>query len=146
MVGIALIILGIIFVFVGLYYVLIKAPRSRAQFERRTAKTGGTIIDVIVKTHKQKRKNHAGYRTTYTYKVTTSYNVSGMAYTLKNIPAVLAPQVGDSVDISYNPDDPQDAHVDQYTADPDTNKKGGLGILAFSAIMIVLGVIVQFLK
>ncbi|WP_026492278.1 DUF3592 domain-containing protein [Butyrivibrio sp. XPD2002] len=139
MVGVALIVLGIVFLFVGLYHFLIKAPRSRAQFERRTAKTDGTISDVIVKEHKTKRKHGVGYHVTHTYKVTCTYKVSGMEYTLKNIPAALQPAVGDQLAISYNPDDPQDAHVDQYTADPDTNRKAGLGIMGAAVIMCILG-------
>lgn len=143
MVGVALIVLGIIFLFVGLYHVLIKAPRSRAQFERRTGKIEGTISDVIVKKHRNKKKKHAGYYTTYTYKVTCTYKVSGMEYTLKNIPAALPPTVGDPVNISYNPDDPQDAHIDQYTADPDTNRKAGIGITIFAIIMCIIGFVLK---
>ncbi|WP_026511042.1 DUF3592 domain-containing protein [Butyrivibrio sp. LC3010] len=146
MVGIALIILGVVFLFAGLYHVFIKTPRTRAQFERRTAKTSGTISDVIVKTHRTKKRNRPGYNETHTYKISCNYTVNGKDYILHNIPAVSQPTVGDGVDISYNPEEPDDAHVDQYTADPDANKKGGLIILGCSVVMIVLGAIIQFVK
>lgn len=143
MVGVALIVLGVVFLFVGGYYFLIKAPKSRAQFERRTGKTKGSISDVIVKEHKTKKKNRTGYYVTHTYKAECRYNVGGVEYKLRNIPCATKPEVGDEVDITYNPDDPQDAHVDQFTADPDTNKKAGLIIMVIAAIMCVIGIVIR---
>ncbi len=147
MLGVALIIVGIIFLFVALYTLLIKIPKSRAQGNRRTGKTTGRVTDVHEKTYETKRTNGAGYRTTHTYKADFAFNVGGQEYTIKGIPVTPAPNVGDEVDISYNPDDPSDAHADKYFATASANKTGGLAILGLSAAMIFLGVIItMFVK
>ncbi len=139
MLGVALIVLGIVFLFVALYTLLIKIPKSRAQDARRIGKTKGRVTEVHVKTYETKRTNGAGYRQTHTYKADFAFNVGGTEYTIKGVPVTPAPNEGEEVDISYNPDNPSDAHADKYFASASANKTGGLIILGLSAAMIALG-------
>ena len=143
MTGVALIILGVVFLIVALYTLIIKIPKSRAQFERRTGKTRGVVKEVHVKTYETKKSNSAGYRTTHTYKADFSFNVGGTEYMIKGVPVTPAPNEGDEVDISYNPDNPSDAHADKYFASASANKTGGLIILGISVAMILLGVVIN---
>ena len=145
MLGVALIILGVVFMVVALYTLLIKIPKSRAQTERRTGKTKGIVKEVHVKTYETKKQNSPGYRTTHTYKADFSFNVGGTEYMIKGIPVTPAPNEGDEVDISYNPDNPSDAHADKYFATASANKTGGLIILGVSAAMILLGLVLNML-
>ncbi len=141
MLGPACLILGIIFLIVALYTILIKIPKSRAQVERRTGKTVGRVTEVIVKTYETKKQNAAGYRETKTYKANFSYNVNGTEYTLKGIATMPAPAEGDELDVHYNPENPADAHVDKYFADAAANKTGGLIILGLAGVLILIGII-----
>ncbi len=143
MLGVALIVLGVVFLIVGLYTILIKIPKSRAQGERRTGKTKGRVTEVHVKTYETKKANSPGYRETHTYKADFAFNVGGTEYTIKGVPVTPAPNEGDEVDISYNPDDPSDAHADKYFASAEANKTGGLIILGVSVAMILLGVVIN---
>ena len=145
MLGVALIILGIVFLFVALYTLLIKIPKSRAQTERRTGKTKGRVAEVHVKTYETKKSHGAGYRQTHTYKADFAYNVGGTEYMIKGVPVTPAPNEGDEVDISYNPDNPSDAHADKYFATASANKTGGLIILGISVAMIALGAVMTML-
>ncbi len=140
MLGPACLILGIIFLIVALYTLVIKIPKSRAQVERRTGKTVGKVTEVIVKTYETKKQG-VGYRETKTYKANFSYNVNGTEYTLKGIATMPAPAEGDELDIHYNPENPADAHVDKYFADAAANKSGGLIILGLAGVLILIGII-----
>jgi hypothetical protein len=139
--GTALVILGVVFLIVALYTLLVKIPKSRAQVERRTGKTTGRVTEIHVKTYRRKKPNKIGYYETKTYKADFSYNVGGTEYFIKGIPVTPAPEEGEEVEISYNPDDPADAHADKYFANPYSNKVGGLILLVLSAVLLILGVI-----
>ncbi len=141
MLGVACLILGIVFLVVGLYTLVIKIPKSRAQTERRTGKTVGKVTEVIVKTYETKKKNSPGYRETKTYKSNFAYSVNGTEYTIKGIATMPPPAEGDDVDISYNPENPADAHVDKYFADAAANKSGGLIILGISGVLLLIGIV-----
>lgn len=136
----AFIVLGIIFLIVALYTLIIKIPKSRAQVERRSGKTHGVVSNVDVRTYR--RKSSSGkYRESKTYKVDLTFNVGGEEYTIKGIPATNVPNQGDAMDVSYNPDKPSDAHIDMYFADPSANKTGGIILLAVAAVLLLIGVI-----
>ena len=139
--GVALLILGVVFLIVALYTLLVKSPKSRAQVERRTGKTTGRVAEVHVKIHRRKKKSGIGYFETKTYKADFSYNVGGTDYSIKGVPVTPAPGEGEEVEISYNPDDPADAHADKYFANPYSNKVGGLILLVLAAVLLILGVI-----
>ena len=144
MLGSAFLILGVVFLIVALYTLIIKIPKSRAQVERRTAKTKGTVKEVHVKTYRTKKKNGIGYHETHTYKADFSYNVGGTEYEIKSVPVMPAPDKGEEVDISYNPDNPSDAHADKFFANAYSNKVGGFIILAIAAVLLAIGAISLF--
>lgn len=139
--GVAFIILGIVFLLVALYTLLIKIPKSRAQVDRRTAKTKGVVKEIHVKTYRTKRKNGLGYHETHTYKADFTYNVGGTEYMIKGVAVTPAPEEGEEVDISYNPDNPADGHADKYFANPYSNKVGGFIFFGLSAVLLIIGAI-----
>ncbi len=136
----AFLVLGVILLFVALYTLIIKIPKSRAQVARREGKTKGRITEVHVKTYRNKSSS-GEYHETKTYKADFVYDVGGQEYTLKGIVATNVPTEGDEMDISYNPDKPSDAHVDKYFADPAANKQGGLILLGVAAVLLVIGIV-----
>ena len=138
--GVAFFILGIIFLFVALYTLLVKIPKSRKQVERREGHTKGRITKVHVHTYRRQSSNLKTHETK-TYKADFVYTVGGQEYTLNGIVATNVPTEGEEMDISYNPDKPSDAHVDKYFADPTANKTGGLILLVIAAVLLLIGIV-----
>ena len=145
MTGIAMIILGVIFFVVALYTLFVKIPKSRKQIEKRSGKTTGVVKEIHKKTYQTKKRNGAGYRETHTYKADFTFNVGGQEYMIKGVPVFPAPEEGEQVDISYDPDNPQDAHADKFFADPASNKSGGMVLAIVAAVLLILGIVIQII-
>ncbi|WP_026525455.1 MULTISPECIES: DUF3592 domain-containing protein [unclassified Butyrivibrio] len=139
MTGAAFIILGIVFLCIALYTFVIKLPKSRVQISRRTGKTRGKISNVDVKILKHKKKSGLGYHETKTYRLDVTYNVGGTDYELKKIISMTSKEVGEEVDVSYNPDEPSDAHADEFFAGEVGTKAGGVVMLIIAVVLLLIG-------
>ena len=145
MMGIALLIVGVVFLLISLYTFLIKLPKSRAQASRRTAQTNGVISSVEEKVYQRKKSNKVGYYESKMYKLDFSYTVDGTPYEIKGIASVAKHEEGEEYKVSYNPDDPSDAHVDEFFAGAYGSKIGGVIFIILAAVLIVLGLAIMAL-
>ena len=126
-VGLALLIVGIIFIV--LYF------KTNGENKRRTANVTGTCIKVEEKQTLSEDASSPGIMH-YTF----SYNVDGKEYTTKPIHSIPGdPQVGGQVTLRYDPKKPWDAGYD-YKSDDKTRYILwiGIGLTILSIVLIIL--------
>lgn len=143
--GIAFLILGVVFLIISLYTFIIAIPKSRKQAERRTGKTTGKISAVHEKVYKRKKSGKVGYYESKMYKIDISYQVNGQNYEIKDIASTTSRNEGEPVTVSYDPENPADAHADEFFAGVVGNKIGGVIMLIVAVVLLLIGVAIQML-
>ncbi|MCR4789405.1 MAG: DUF3592 domain-containing protein [Lachnospiraceae bacterium] len=143
MTGIAMIIVGIVFLIIALYTFLVSIPKSKAQAARRTSETTGVISNVEEKIYQRKKSGKAGYYESKMYKLDFTYNADGTEYQIKGIASVAKHEQGEEFKVSYDPENPSDAHVNEFFAGAAGNKIGGVIFLIIAVVLILLGFLVK---
>ena len=100
-----LIFLGLLFLVIGIVYFFFQVPKLRRELERRTEQT-----TAIISRGKYVHKRRGG--SYYLYDL--DYTVSGQDYGLKKVKSHSHFAEGDELSVSFNPDDPSDAHIDKF--------------------------------
>ena len=122
--GLVLLILGICFV---IYYPIFKKKNKRC-----TALTQGRLIEKY-------EKGLGGETTTTTTYHVYSYYVDGMEYRLDtNLFGPQVQNVGDVVQIWYNPRNPKDSQALHF-------EKGFKGILVTGIVLVIVGIVLVIL-
>lgn len=128
-----LIFLGLLFLVIGIVYFFFQVPKLRRELERRTEQT-----TAIISRGKYVHKRRGG--SYYLYDL--DYTVSGQDYGLKKVKSHSHFAEGDELSVSFNPDDPSDAHIDKFHTDPETGKKVSYIFLIAGGACLLIGIII----
>ena len=135
--GRVLIVFGALLLVIGIYYRFVRIPGLRRKKTRRTAAVKGVITNV--KTYSRKN-SPTGYECDF------SYNVGGKDYAINNVRAYIPHDKGEPVNVLYDPQKPDDAHVDGFFSDPEDGKKAAVFFIIAGAVSIAGGIISTLLQ
>lgn len=129
-------VIGTIFLILGPLVIMLSVMltvNSVKNAKARTGKAEGTVVRIE---EKSTRRNG---RTSYTYCPAVSYVVNGSSYQFESSSCESEygrVQVGDKMEVVYNPDDPSDAGLDTFTA----NWMGPIMAGIFGLVFTVVGI------
>ena len=125
-------VIGAALIAAGVLYRFAHIPGIKRKIARRTAGAKGVITNV--RTYARKN-SPTGYECDF------SYSVGGREYSINSVRAYIPHEKGEPVNVLYNPEKPEDAHVEGFFSDPGNGKKAFYFLVIAGAASAVFGVV-----